>query len=211
MTDLARRLAAVVATLAAVVWPVPGLELPSAARTAAEAVQEVFEEKVYDRCTFRLINGYVPDEGTQYVRTRQVWSEDCTFGGRNWSIRVRACFEDPEDNGPVDCSSSLMPTSDRGYAESTTKSAVARGSIHYVKIRGTTKMFSLPAPGRARGAPSPTRPGASKTPAPEAARQRPAARYGLAAALAAGGVALLALGGTGFWLLRRGRSAPGGR
>jgi hypothetical protein len=236
MNDVAHRGAAAVAALAAaLVWLAPGLEPPTAAQPTAGTVEKVVDRK-YEGCTFRLVNRYEPEDGTQYARTRQVWSDGCRFGSRNWSIRVRVCFAGAGTGSPVDCSSALMPTSDEPYAESKTTSPVPKGSIHYVEIRGATKWFSLPAP--AQAGPSTPPPGAPPTstlmtaePSPadsrppdrqgvtqaqtsrpelrEAGQQRPDSHYGLGAALAAGGMALLLLGVTGIWLLRRGESGGG--
>lgn len=147
MIDITRGLAAVVAALAAaLVWLSPGATPPAAAEAAQEPVEEILDER-FDRCTFRLLNRYSPEDGTQYAFTRQVWEEDvCTFGGRNRSIRVRVCFRDSEDHTPVDCSGWLMPTSEEPYAESEVTTTTPRSSIHYVEIHGERRTFTLAAP-----------------------------------------------------------------
>jgi hypothetical protein len=241
--DVARGLAALVAALA-LVWLAPGLGPPAAAQ-AAGAVEEIREEE-YDGCTFRLVNRYSAEDGVQQALTRQVRTEDCRFGARNRTIRVRVCFEGPEDETPVDCSPWLSPTADTPYAESEITSLVPKGSIHYVEIRGEIKSFAspppelppeptTPPPDRTPAAPPPTTPApaaptptatATSEPSPAAEQglgnaetqqpelraaepPRSETRYGLAAALAAGGVALLGLGGSTIWLLRRGGLGAG--
>ena len=219
MAGVTRSLATLTVTLSGALvslalWCSP----PAAAQEAGEAERIV--EEGYDGCTFRLINHYSTDGRAQYARTRQVWSPDCTFGSRNWSIRVRVCFEVPEAETPVNCSDWLMPTAQTAFAEAEI-TGEPLGSIHYVEIRGSVRRFTVPPPEPASPAPTgqttgDASPASGPSGAPDAApertnpdRGRPDTRYGLAAALAAGGMALLGLGGTAVWFLRRGAAGPG--
>jgi hypothetical protein len=146
MIGIAKGLATVVVTFAAVpLWSAPGAASPVTAPTVAGTAGEIVEEVPYDGCTFRLTNRYSAGDGTHYLQTRQVWSEDCTFGSRNWSIRVRVCIEGP-DGKPGECSQWLMPTSERGYADLMITRPRPRESIHFVEIRGVVKRFDLAAP-----------------------------------------------------------------
>lgn len=196
----------------ALICLVPWWHSPAGAQETGEDARRVVEEE-YDGCTFRLINGYAPDGRTQYARTRQVWSEDCTFGSRNWSIRVRVCFDDPEAGNPVNCSGWLMPTAQTPYAEAETTGAPA-GSVHYVEIRGSVRRFTVPPPepvADARESSPTAEPSGTQAEALDPADPDRGGHTdsGLAAVLAAGGMALLGLGGTAIWLLRRGGSGSG--